>query len=117
MDGELWFYLAFSIICTVGGIYNLKTSLKKYSICVKGKCTNLLKYDIKTHHFKYIIDGVEYNGIGRSSWIMKRGKVYSIRVDKDNLEHFVTTGFIISPLVWGIILLTGTLIGLVIELH
>ena len=48
---------------------------------------------------------------------MKRGKMYSIRVDKDNLEDFVTMGFIISPLVWGIILLTGTLIGLVIELH
>ncbi len=113
MDVELWLDLAIYIILTVYGIYYLKTSLKKYSICVKGECTR----SAKIHHFKYIIDGVEYHGTGRCTLYKRVGKVYNIRVDKDDYKDFVTMGFIISPLVWGIIILTSIVIYMIIKLH
>jgi len=106
MESSLVIYLGFSMIFIIFGFYDKKTSLKKYTICIKGECIDSnFGYHTNFHQFRYEIEGKEYIGLGRCAWIKKKGKMYNIRVNKDDPEDFVTTGFIYFPLVFGIVLL------------
>ena len=106
MESELMIYPILSLIVIVIGIWFLKSSLKKYTICITGECIDSnFGYHTNYHQFRYEIEGKEYIGLGRCAWIKKKGKMYKIRVNKDDPEDFVTTGFIYFPLVFGIVLL------------
>ena len=118
MESELMIYPILSLIIIVIGIWFLKSSLKKYTNCITGECIDSnIGYHTNFHQFRYEIEGKEYIGLGRCAWIKKKGKIYNIRVNKDDPEDFVTTGFIYSGFVCGIILLIYSLMIMLLFLH
>ena len=76
----------------IPGAYKLLYwSLKKYSIKVKGKCIySHVGYHTNQNHFSYEIEGKEYEGKGVCMLPKRKGKIYNLRVNKDNPEEFMT---------------------------
>ena len=96
--------LVISVFFISIGIWAIHHFSKKYSIKVKGKCIySHVGYHTNSNRFSYVIDGKEYEGKGRCCLPKRKGKIYNLRVNKDNLEDFMTFPMMFGLLIAGLL--------------
>ncbi len=110
------FLMLFGITCILGGCYYYKTQSKIYTIKVRGECIDsFVGKHVNINKFRYVIDGKEYEGTGRCVNTKRRRKIYNLRVNKDDLEDFVTFPFMIIAIIFGIMFIIMSIIEFVLE--
>ena len=106
MISMLIFVFSFGLALFLSGWYILKKQSKIYTIKVRGECIDsFVGKHINIQKFRYVIDGKEYEGRGRCVCTKRKGRIYNLRVNKDDLEHFVTFPYMIEGLILGVIAL------------
>lgn len=105
-----YFGLFISLGFIIYGLWVVYSYPKRYSIKVKGKCIySRFGYHTIINHFSYVIDGKQYEGKGRCCWPKRKGKIYNIRVNKDNLEDCMSVPMMFTFLEMGLLVLYRSL--------
>ena len=100
------FLMLFGIVSILGGCYYYKKQSKIYTIKVRGECIrSVVTKHVNIQKFRYVIDGKEYEGRGRCVCTKRKGRIYNLRVNKDDLEYFVTFPFMIKGIIFGPLLI------------
>ena len=110
------FLMLFGITCIMGGCYYYKTQSKIYTIKVRGECIDsFVGKHVNINKFRYVIDGKEYEGTGRCVNTKREKKIYNLRVNKDDLEDFVTFPFMIKGIIFGPLFIIMSIIEFVLQ--
>ena len=113
----LIFVFSFGLVLFLSGWYIFKKQSKIYTIKVRGECIDsFVGKHINIQKFRYVIDGKEYEGRGRCVCTKRKGRIYNLRVNKNDPNYFVSFPFMLEVMVSGMIFIIASIIGFVFDL-